>query len=342
MICRFALLSLFCLAAGCREAPDETPVVVIASHTAAAPDSTRDEPEHLTVDVRPDTAAAPALKSAPDVPAPGATTDTPAAPATGGVYILVVGIDDYPGNEDDLESTHADVALIRTVLAERFAVPPSHVRTLLDRRATRAAIIAGFREHLARAGPTGTAIFYYSGHGLRLADNAGFPDDEGDGRDEAIYVWGAGERGAVVLDDEIGLLADDLGARRTLLILDSCFSGTGARGQILSKVVDEADAVLGAPPAWLTAGRTRPTGERFALLAASSDAETALAGLPGEPSLFTSVLAPALRSAPADASFADVIRAVRPRVMRTARGYGQVQTPQAEGLAETMLRDLVP
>ena len=335
---RLVLLSAVLLVAGCRAAPDDAPVVVVPTHS---PDvaGRADAATALSADT---TARGPAPKSAPPADAPAEAPPPARVAPAAGVYVLIAAIDDYPGREDDLASTRIDAALMRDAFAERFAVPPDRIRVLLDRQATRAAIIDGFRQHLAQAGEGGTAIFYYSGHGIRLDDNPGWTDPEDDGRDEAIYVWGTGGTGAVLLDDELGLLADDVGAGHTLLVLDACFSGTGARGNVRPKVVDAADAVLGAPPTWLTAGRTPPAEERYALLAASADTEEALAGLPGKPSLFTSVLAPALRSAPAAASLADVIRAVRPRVMREARGYGHAQTPQAEGRADATLGSLRP
>lgn len=336
---RFPLLAALLLT-GCRDAPDaadEGPVVVVATH---APVSRVDSGAASTRAA--DTSAqAPAPKAVALGDAPPEAPARAASPE-GGIYVLIAAIDDYPGTENDLASTRVDAALMRDAFAARFGVPPGRIRVLLDRQATRTAVIAGFREHLAQAGPGGTAIFYYSGHGLRLDDNAGWPDAEDDGRDEALYLWSASESGAVLLDDELGLLADDLAAAHTLLILDACFSGTGARGDATPKVIDAADAALGAPETWLTAGRTPPAEERYALLAASSDSETALAGAPGKPSLFTAVLAPALRTAPADASLADVIRAVRPRVVRLARALGHVQTPQAEGRADETLGSLRP
>lgn len=151
-----------------------------------------------------------------------------------GRYALLVGIDDYPGTDSDLSSSVADVRLMEQTLIDEFGYSPANIVTLTDHEANRDHIINAFSRHLGQAGPAGTALFFYSGHGFQLDDNVGvgLPDDPepGDSRDEALYVWGYDEQSTTVLDDELGYLIDQLSTDRTLVMLDSCASGSGTRG----------------------------------------------------------------------------------------------------------------
>src|SRR5215210_4693353 len=85
------------------------------------------------------------------------------------VYALLVGIDDYPAPVPALRGCCNDVAEMRAFLEGRVGADGAALksRTLLNAEATRAAVIAGFRDHLRRAGPDDVALFCYSGHGSR-------------------------------------------------------------------------------------------------------------------------------------------------------------------------------
>jgi len=277
-----------------------------------------------------------------------------------GKYALVVGIDDYRGIGNSLRGPVADARLIGRILVERYGFRRENVIELVDRDATREHIAQAFLRHLGQAGPDGVAVFYYSGHGVQTDSNyalGGDLDPEPDGVDEALYVWGADGRGAMVLDDELGFLADRIQTNRMLFIIDACFSGTGTRGgtggQSKEMKFDSVRTLMTIPTAFLTdtvqsaarGGERKGVSDlmrepqRHLLLAASSDEQLSwtASGWPrygGTISVFTYYLAEALESAAASATFSDVAGRVRDQTdSYTQRRYNARQTPQAEGRA---------
>jgi hypothetical protein len=105
---------------------------------------------------------------------------------------VVVGIDRYR-HAPDLTAAVADARLLGHAL-ERLGF--DEVRLLLDRRATRGAILRSIR-HLGRSSGTGEpAVLFFAGHVRRVG---GDPDDDGEELDEALV---AGD-GRLVYDGEV-------------------------------------------------------------------------------------------------------------------------------------------
>ncbi len=284
-----------------------------------------------------------------------ATTDWaalyPGGGAAGEKYAVVVGISDYPGTEEDLTGPREDAVIFRDVLIRNYGFKPDNIVTLTDRNGNRDQIINAFRRFLSQAGPNGTVVFYYSGHGTQLDENVGLTgadDPEEDGKDEAIYVWGntAEEKGALLLDDEIGILAGELKAGRVLLVLDACYSGTGSRGVGgFPKAVAFKDVkgTIDVPKSYITSGKPALPASHI-LLAASSDREVSwtAGGWPrrgGLASVFTYYLVEAMAAAPAGTTIQQLMGQVGPETLDYAKAkYGKTQTPQAEGtrIGETL------
>lgn len=191
---------------------------------------------------------------------PPASTGSP--PETPPKLALLVGINDYIGQVNDLGGTHNDVLRFKDLLTsedfgfvEKRAGPAgdetpcgkqtadSPVRTLCSRQATRAGIIGAFREHLiekarkyAEANEVppdrgATVVFYYSGHGYHLPDDE--EDEEPDGEDETIVPSdGEWDGENQIRDDEFNDLTGELRrwTNNITFIFDSCHSGTATRG----------------------------------------------------------------------------------------------------------------
>jgi len=286
----------------------------------------------------------------------------PGGGAAGEKYAVVVGISDYPGTEEDLTGPREDAAIFRDVLIRKYGFKADNIITLTDRNGNRDQIINAFRRFLGQAGPNGTVVFYYSGHGTQLDENVGITgadDPEEDGKDEAIYVWGntAEEKGSLILDDEIGILANELNAGRVLLVLDACFSGTGSRAaggfpkivafKDVKGTLDVPKSYLAASPrgakAMASAG-TLAQPAKHILLAASSDKEVSwtASGWPkrgGLASVFTYYLVDAMANAPAGTTIQQLMGTVGDETVNYAKAkYGKTQTPQAEGtrISETL------
>jgi hypothetical protein len=214
-----------------------------------------------------------------------------------GRYALLVGIDDYPGEDSDLPSSVADASLMKQALVDVYGFAESNIVVLTDGEATREHVLHAFVRHLGQAGPEGAAVFYFSGHGVQIGDNLGLTgeaDPEDDGTDESITLWNAppdqGGRGTVILDDELGVLVRQLRTERMLMILDACHSGTGTRGTSVDHPVKElrwADVssrfTLPAPESTVNAVVAKgivseATGEPFGAPASSAGASEIATG----------------------------------------------------------------
>ena len=157
----------------------------------------------------------------------------------GNVYGLFVGIDKYPDPKAELHGCVADVTSMRKLLEKRIQPRESfHALELLDQDATRANIMARFRQHLGQAGPGDIALFYYAGHGSEEIAPSEFQGlDTGD-KFQTLVCWDSRLPEADhwdLADKELsGLIAnvagDDPGkAPHIAIVLDCCHSGSGTR-----------------------------------------------------------------------------------------------------------------
>jgi uncharacterized caspase-like protein len=150
------------------------------------------------------------------------------------LFALLVGIDEYQPPVGRLNGCVNDIEEVDNVLRElardgRFV--PSLV-TLKNAQATRAAIIEGFREHLAKAGPDDVALFYYCGHGSQEAAPSELWSLEPDRLNETLVCYDSRQEGSWDLaDKELALLTSDVAKSGVHLvcILDCCHSGSGTR-----------------------------------------------------------------------------------------------------------------
>jgi hypothetical protein len=283
-------------------------------------------------------------------PTPAVVAGTPAPKR----YVLIVGIDDYPGTYR-LTSSVTDANLVRDLLINDYGIPEQHVLVLRDRDASRERIQNAITQHLGQAGPNDYVGLYFSGHGFQLPGNMqynGSLDPETDGRDEALYVWGETPgKSNYILDDELGAMLDRLQARRILVILDACHSGTAIRGDAANPLTKEVqyqqiEAYLERPATFAQASPPPSAYQsemselsRHLYLSAATDQEKALAGENGNPSLFTRYLLEALRqarTAPSEQTFEALMESVAHRTNQYARNnYRMSQHPQVHGSQRT-------
>jgi hypothetical protein len=146
---------------------------------------------------------------------------------------LLVGINDYPGTQNDLQGCVNDITNVFDILVKYFSFLPADIVLLSDSRARKSAIINGLKSLLAAGKDGDTLIFHYSGHGSQVSDVEG---DETDGKDEVIcpydFDW---EDGFIKDDDLASLISGIRKGVRLEVILDSCHSGTGTREIILDR-----------------------------------------------------------------------------------------------------------
>lgn len=276
-----------------------------------------------------------------------------------GRYALIVGIGDYPGSGSDLNGPVHDAEMMAQVLLDGYMFQPQNVILLTDAEATRLNIANGIVRHLGKAGPHGTAFFFYSGHGVRVGGNLGYLDDEADGQDDGLYVYGHGPESSVLLDEELGYLLSQLEGN-TFAAVDACFSGTISRAeggpQAKRADINDPDVAnsIRLPKTFITdelgAGYAFGSGvadladlfsspERAVVMSSSSEEQvswTVNDWPDGSPpaSLFTYFLAQELRNASGSMTFRDLYRRVGQQVdayVAKSGGKYEAQTTQLMG-----------
>jgi caspase domain-containing protein len=203
-------------------------------------------------------------------------------------------------------------------------------------------------------------VFYYSGHGVRLEGNfaaSGAEDPEADGKDEALAIWGSGENGSLLLDDEMRWLAEQLRAGRSLWVFDACHSGTmlggesegvavsaaGGRAKSLAsgELADWLEMPTDLLPTWigdagLAPGKATPGLRRVVVSAAGEHELSWLAAenWPGgdDESVFTHYFAEQLKAAGPETTFGQAVSVTVGPVSRyTKQHFGKAQSPRVEG-----------
>ncbi len=151
---------------------------------------------------------------------------------------LLVGINDYP-NGLALSGCVTDVKLQQELLIHRFGFNPKDILTLTNQQATRKGILTAFEEHLIKqAKPGDLVVFHFSGHGSQVVD----PDrDSPDGLNSTFVPIdsqlppGFLVSGGTVQDimgHTLFLLMYALKTENVTVVLDSCHSGGGTRGNL--------------------------------------------------------------------------------------------------------------
>lgn len=146
---------------------------------------------------------------------------------------LLVGINDYPGTQNDLQGCVNDITNIYDILVKYFSFLPSDIVMLSNSRARKSAIVDGLKSMLGSGKEGDTLVFHYSGHGSQVPDMEG---DEPDGKDEVICPYDFDWSDGFIKDDDMASLITGMRKGvRLEVILDSCHSGTGTREIILDR-----------------------------------------------------------------------------------------------------------
>jgi hypothetical protein len=169
------------------------------------------------------------------------------APSSGGIRrrALLVGIDDYSASQlrppagakpdagrqvPNLEGAINDVAVMRELLVLLYGFAPADIVTLTDQQATRQRILETLEQKLMKtAAPGDVVLVYFGGHGSQRKNSG---SDEPDGMDETLIPADSRLGADDITDKELRRRFNailDQGARLTV-VLDSCHSGSGARG----------------------------------------------------------------------------------------------------------------
>ncbi|KAG9105232.1 hypothetical protein FRC07_009469 [Ceratobasidium sp. 392] len=157
------------------------------------------------------------------------------------LYALIIGINAYPKLKP-LAGAVADADAMREFLTNDLTVPPNHITNLRDSRATREAIIRGFRQlrddpRIHQGDPI---LIYYAGHGGCGKSPSEWKAKYGYEETQVIFPYDynlpvTGSEAIVncIPDRTIGMLLNELAAAKgnnITVVFDSCHSASGNRG----------------------------------------------------------------------------------------------------------------
>ncbi|RXW14955.1 hypothetical protein EST38_g10900 [Candolleomyces aberdarensis] len=163
------------------------------------------------------------------------------------LFALIIGIDDYTEEFGfpKLKGAVRDAGRIRNWLISDFSVPPSQIKDLRDKEATRNAIIEALKglatdERIQRDDPI---LIYYAGHGTEAPAPKRWRWDSP--QIQMIAPWdfkrrdGSSRITQGIPDRTLGVLLTKLAAEKgnnITVILDSCHSGSGTRSDSDTRV----------------------------------------------------------------------------------------------------------
>ena len=137
---------------------------------------------------------------------------------------LCVGINDYPGSQNDLKGCVNDCNNWAALLKKRGF---SRIVKVRNSEATVRRVKAAINNHIKATKAGDVLVITFSGHGTSVYDKSG---DEADGRDEALCLYDG-----LLLDDDLAKCLKNIveGAIVTL-VMDCCHSGTITRNYVSS------------------------------------------------------------------------------------------------------------
>ncbi len=248
---------------------------------------------------------------------PSEGVDDPPASGTNGedAWAVVIGIENY--REGLAPASHAedDARAFAAYVERTLNVPPSHIKTLVGERASRADIASALEEWLPRNAvkPGGKVYVFFSGHGA--------PDVESG--DAYLVPYDADPaylktRGYAI--QKLYKMLDTLPEQQSLVFLDACFSGSGDR------------SVLAAGTRPLVPVKTPQAAKGIISLAASQASQTTGASERSAHGLFTHHLLAGMQGK-ADANgdksvtIQELAGYITTRVEEEARLQNREQTP---------------
>ena len=162
---------------------------------------------------------------------------TSAGAPQGRKYALLIGVGSYTYlPRSSLEGPPHDVRTLQRVLTQEWGFDPRDVVVLLDREATKAAILGALDRLASETRPSDYVFVYFSGHGTSGYDRT-FKDVGIDGNSGALIPADFRPGPLPRLKESLIIGSRDLKPRLELLdkdrklfvVFDSCFSGNAAR-----------------------------------------------------------------------------------------------------------------
>ncbi|PHJ59712.1 hypothetical protein VF14_17335 [Nostoc linckia z18] len=158
---------------------------------------------------------------------------------------LLVGINNYQ-NVDNLKGAITDTYLQRELLMHRFGFNPQDILVVSDEseiKPTRQGILQAFEEHLIQqAKPGDIVVYHFSGHGSQVFDQ------ESGLEDKLNSTFVPSDRTTSLVDNQkqvsditgktLFLLMSKINTENITVVLDSCYSGGGKRGNLTIRSIE--------------------------------------------------------------------------------------------------------
>ncbi|MEB3293559.1 MAG: caspase family protein [Synechococcales bacterium] len=163
------------------------------------------------------------------------------AQSTGRKYALLIGINQYNDpNINPLNGCLSDVEMQYNLLRYRYGFAPENIRILTDdtpEKPTRDNILRAFEEHLiAQVKPGDVAIFHYSGHGGLMEDP--HPIDPKSTTNGTLIPMDCQLNARNdIMGRTLFLLSKQIQTEAFTMVLDSCHSGGGTRGNSIVRAL---------------------------------------------------------------------------------------------------------
>ncbi|HOV84896.1 MAG TPA: caspase family protein [Syntrophobacteraceae bacterium] len=251
---------------------------------------------------------------------------------------LLVGINDYPGKQNDLMGCVNDVHNMQDLLVSLFGFPPENITIMTDRDATTENILEALDLLVSSAKPADQIVFHFSGHGSQVSDKDG---DEPDRCDEIICPYDLDWQSKVIRDDDLSRIFKSIKPGvHAEVFLDCCHSGTGLRGAggksanyMRRRFLSPPDELLpqSQEPGVMCLKAIRPAKIKVLWAACRSDQYAADALLDGRyGGAFTSYLCNCIRQAKGNINRNEVLKLIRKGI----RKGGFIQVPQLETVSK--------
>ncbi|MFB2882393.1 caspase family protein [Floridanema aerugineum] len=166
---------------------------------------------------------------------------------------LLVGINNYPN--DPLKGCINDTYLQRELLIHRFGFNPKDILLVTDEtniKPTRTGILEAFEEHLIKqAKPGDVVVYHFSGHGSQVFDPDTGASDQLNSTFVPIDREISKSAEQIIVSDVMGetlfLLMSALQTENVAVVLDSCHSGGGKRGNLTIRAINGGARVNPSP-----------------------------------------------------------------------------------------------
>jgi len=139
---------------------------------------------------------------------------------SGDRYAIIVGISDYPDEDNDLQYCDDDALEMSQTLDTVYYIPSKNIITLIDKDATRSNIIEAIDALMLGVNPEDEVVFFFSGHGMK----GRAADGDKEKVDEAIVAHD-GTNLVPIWDGELKAAFLGFATSRLVFVFDTCLAG---------------------------------------------------------------------------------------------------------------------